>query len=175
MPDRDGAVADPPPRRYVLLAASQSWWDYTILARDLADLHGGPGTGTVLLHGGQSRGPDEVAAAIWRAWDSTALGLRPDWAGPCQAGCPPGHRLPRGLLGTYCPGAGRRRDTEAIGRLVSYRAAGHPVCVLALLTPDSRRELHIASLAMSAALPLRIARTPARPGTPVPAPMEDPP
>lgn len=125
----------PPEPIYVMVTGSRNWTsDYDGVVskalRDAADVlaqNQRPFTLLTLLSGG-ARGLDKLASGLWR---SAQLGgtkeVLPDWSGPCQQRCPPGHRKLNSAGFEYCPGAGFYRNS----RMIEMR----PVLVLAFFRP----------------------------------------
>lgn len=65
-----------------------------------------------LIHGAAS-GADRMAGDYARSLGMTVEACPADWAGPCVAGCPTGHRRSN-RRGEYCPHAGHRRNQHMV-------------------------------------------------------------
>lgn len=121
------------------LTGSRRWRDVPLLEDTLMwvwhDALQDGYTGIELMHG-CAEGADTIGGQ-WATRHGILVRERPaDWAGPCTADCPPGHRR-RNRRGTeYCPLAGHRRNQQMVDEgpelfvAASYRSSsGTADCV----------------------------------------------
>ncbi|MBF8187362.1 DUF2493 domain-containing protein [Nonomuraea sp. K274] len=138
----------------LLITGSRAWTDEQRIRDAIAAnvrLYG-PGN-LVIVHGACPSGADAMADRIASAWGGGLTVERhpADWD-HCVPACPPGHRRRKpsgdvdhpGLLDTYCPGAGPRRNAHMVG-------LGADVC-LAFLVRGSRGATHTANAAKRAGI-----------------------